>query len=135
MATSGRMLSGNIVSMAVGASLVILDEAGKPGMLRILGLTPGYGNQNYMKIKIELDGVTIYDKDAYNFFSPSSGIPTMGQTMNIGSGSAITIDPVRRMLNIPFTKSLKITITNTFTSPHTQVWYAADYVIDVKEPV
>lgn len=128
MGLSGRMINGNVPTLAVGASLVLMSETGKAGMLRILGVTAtGTG---VTRLKIEVDGVTIYDKDAYYFFVVTASYPTQGMPISSHTGSALTLDANRRLLNLPFNNSLKVTITNIYTQA-SNIWYSADYTIDV----
>lgn len=133
---SARFLNSNITNMAIGVPIVVMNEVGKPGMLRILGAN-SFNADNTTNIKIELDGVVLFNdfiNKIYSLNDQQTGWLRFGMPI-ISEGSTTfptNIERTRRLFNLPFNDSIKITITNNNTVIIGRCSVNAEYVLDIK---
>lgn len=126
MALSGRMFHGTIPAMAVGASIVVLNEVGKSGMLRVANVMSNTGT-DLLEVKLEVDGVVIYTGSFVNVFGTAS---YYSHGVGLASSNTNGVAQWGKILNLPFTNSIKITVTQNHTNA-IPVYYSGDYVLDI----
>jgi len=126
MALSGRMFHGKVPLMATGTSIVALNEVGKSGMLRIANVMSNTGS-DLLEVKLEVDGVVIYNGSYQGLFG-SNGYHSHG--VGIAAANTNGVAQWGKILNLPFINSIKITITQNYTSA-IDVYYSGDYVLDI----
>jgi len=126
MALSGRMFHGKVPTMAIGASVVVLNEVGKSGMLRVANIMSTTGT-DAIEVKLEVDGIVIYNGSFQSIFGPTS---SYAHGIGIASANTNGVSQWGKILNIPFTTSIKITVTQNHTTA-ADVYYSGDYVLDI----
>lgn len=130
MALSGRRILGKNTALSVNVPLVILNESGQSGMLRIIRVIENAGGTHGgLLIKIEIDGV-VYANSAPGDLIDSNDSGDFPMGLAIQKGTATGFDMSARLVNIPFNNSAKITLTNTVAgSTAANVSYSVEYVL------
>ncbi|MEK4247583.1 hypothetical protein MKZ20_20105 [Psychrobacillus sp. FSL K6-2684] len=127
MQTRGKSING-MATLVNLTPIVILNETSKSGMLRLLG----FQNLNpFVMVKIEVDGEIYFYGSQVNLMQSTNSSVPLGMAIYISNNSTPQVDPYRKIFNIPFTNSLKITLVHNPTTPQTNVYYGAEYAIDV----
>lgn len=125
MALSGRYAKGD-ATLVASVPLVVLSVQ-QPGMLRTMNV---YAANNDVTIKIVVDGLTVLNAPVTKTLGGSTPI---GQGVEANGGTATYyVSNWGRMLNLPFNKSLEVSISHPSATP---IYYSMDYVVDVKEGV
>lgn len=127
MKTRGKAING-LATLVDLTPIVILNETNKSGILRLLGFTANHGS---LRIKIEIDGEIYFNGIQQYLLSSSNTTVPLGMSIYATGNTSPTMDAYRRIFNIPFANSIKITLYHGATPLTTNVYYGAEYAIDV----
>ena len=127
MQTRGKAING-MAALVNLTPIVILNETNKSGLLRILGFQALH---QVVMVKIEVDGEIYFNGTQQNLMQSTNVSVPLGMAIYISNNSTPQIDAYRKIFNIPFTNSLKITLVHNQTTTSTNVYYGAEYAIDV----
>lgn len=133
MALSARQLKHIGKDVPAGAAITVLDIKGQAGILRTFGANAtdnaGSNGQYIPIITIEIDGVEVVSGTLSGIFTAAAGNSTTHGQIGIPIGVGTLTEYNYRLVNMPFTSSLKIKYTATAAMKGINIF--GDYAVDI----